>query len=61
MNVFQQNIELLRRQDPALAAKVLESSGGTLSVQTAKSGVPTASMNYRSIHSAYDPIREAEQ
>ncbi len=61
MNVFQQNVEMLRRQDPALAAKVLESSGGTLAVQLAKSGVPTAIVNSRLIHSAYDPIREAER
>jgi len=61
MNTFQQNIEILRLQDPALAAQVVESSGGTLSIQTAKSGVPTASVNDRSIHSAYDPVREAER
>ncbi len=61
MNVFQQNIEILRRQDPAFAAKVLESSGGTLSIRNAKSGVPTALVNSRLIHSAYDPIREAER
>jgi len=61
MNVFQQNVEMLRRHDPALAAKMLESSGGTLSIQTAKSGVPTALVNSRLIHSAYDPIREAER
>jgi len=59
MNLFQRNVAILRRHDPALAAKVLESSGGTLSIQTAKSGVPTALVNGRSIHSAYDPVAEA--
>ena len=61
MNTFQKNIELLRRQDAALAANILKASGGTLSIQMAKSGVPTAVVNKRAIHSAYDPIREAEQ
>ncbi|MDH5562918.1 MAG: DUF3880 domain-containing protein [Nitrospirota bacterium] len=61
MNLLQRNVEILRQHDPALAAKVLESSGGTLSIQTAKSGVPTAMVNGRSIHSAYDPLAEAER
>lgn len=61
MNLFQRNVDILRRQDPALAAQVLESPGGTLSIQPAKSGVPTAFVNNRLIHSAYDPIREAER
>ena len=61
MNLFQQNVEILRLQDPALAAHVLESAGGILSIQTAKSGVPTAVVNNRTIHSAYDPLREAER
>ena len=61
MNVFQKNVAILRCQDPALASQVLTTSGGILSVQPAKSGVPTALVNNRSIHSAYDPVREAEQ
>jgi spore maturation protein CgeB len=59
MNLFQKNVEILRRQDPALAAQVLQASGGTLSIHMAKSGVPTAEANNRNIHSAYDPVREA--
>jgi spore maturation protein CgeB len=61
MNVFQKNVAILRSQDPALASQVLNASGGILSIQSAKSGVPTAVVNNRSIHSAYDPVREAEQ
>jgi len=61
MNVFQKNVAMLRCQDPALASQVLDATGGTLSIQAAKSGVPTAVVNNRSIHSAYDPLREAEQ
>lgn len=61
MNVFQRNLELLRRHDPALGAELSEVSGGFLTIQAAKSGVPTATINNRAIHSAYDPIREAQQ
>ncbi len=61
MNLFQKNVELLRRQDPALAAQILQTAGGILSIQTAKSGVPTAVTNNRTIHSAYDPLSEAER
>ncbi len=61
MNVFQKNVAILRSKDPALASEVLNTSGGILSVQPAKSGVATAVVNNRSIHSAYDPVREAEQ
>ncbi len=61
MNVFQENISILRSQDPALASQVLNTPGGLLSIHPAKSGLPTAVVNNRSIHSAYDPLREAEQ
>lgn len=61
MNVFQKNVAILRSQDPALASQVLNTSGGILSIQPSKAGVPTAVVNNRSIHSAYDPVREAEQ
>src|SRR5210317_1964464 len=61
MNLFQRNLEILRRQDPGFAAKVVNSSGGTLSIQSTKSGVPTAMVKNRFLHSAYDPIREAKR
>jgi spore maturation protein CgeB len=61
MNLFQSNVGLLRRSDVALAEKILNTPGGVLSIQTAKCGVPTAVVKNRAIHSAYDPMREAEQ
>ncbi len=61
MNLFQNNIEILRGQDQALAAQIIQAAGGILSIQTAKSGVPTAVAKNRTIHSAYDPVREAER
>ncbi len=61
MNIFQRNLEILRQHDPALAAKIAETSGGVLRIQSAKSGVPTAMHKNRDIHSAYDPLREAER
>ncbi|HNP27560.1 MAG TPA: glycosyltransferase [Nitrospirales bacterium] len=60
MDVLKRNVEILRHQDQVLAAKILEISGGTLSIQPARSGMPTALVNSRYIHSAYDPVLEAE-
>ncbi|MGB5053015.1 MAG: hypothetical protein WBO24_01320, partial [Nitrospirales bacterium] len=60
MDVLKQNIGILRDQDPILAAQILQGPGGTLSIQPAKSGMPTALVNSRYLHSAYDPVREAE-
>ncbi len=61
MNIFQRNLEIFRQQDPVLATKLTESSGGVLTIQTAKSGAPTAMYANRDIHSAYNPVREADQ
>jgi spore maturation protein CgeB len=60
MNVLKQNISILRQQDQVLASQILQVPRGTLSIQPAKSGMPTAIVNSRYIHSAYDPVREAE-
>ncbi|PJA80272.1 MAG: hypothetical protein CO149_01185, partial [Nitrospirae bacterium CG_4_9_14_3_um_filter_51_5] len=59
MHVLKQNIGILRHQDQVLAAQILQVPGGTLSIQPAKSGMPTALVNSRYLHSAYDPVREA--
>ena len=59
--MLKENIVILRDQDHDLAARILEVSGGTLSIQTAKSGMPTALANSRYLHSAYDPVREADR
>jgi spore maturation protein CgeB len=61
MNVLQQNGCILRHQDQALAAEILKVSGGTMTVQPSRSGMPTALVNSRYIHSAYDPVCEAER
>jgi spore maturation protein CgeB len=60
MDVLKQNVGILRHQDQVLAAQILQVPGGTLSIQAAKSGMPTALVNSRYLHSAYDPVREAE-
>ncbi|MDT3779516.1 DUF3880 domain-containing protein [Nitrospira sp. MA-1] len=59
MDVLKKNIDILRSQDPILAAQILQVPGGTLSIHPAKSGMPTALVNSRYLHSAYDPVREA--
>jgi spore maturation protein CgeB len=61
MDVLKQNIGILRDQNPILAAQILQVPGGTLSIQPAKSGMPTALVDSRYLHSAYDPVREAER
>jgi len=61
MNVLKQNIGILRKQDQVIAAQILQVPGGTLSIQSAKSGMPTALVNSRYIHSAYDPVCEAKR
>jgi spore maturation protein CgeB len=61
MNVLKQNISILRHQDQVVAGQILQVPGGILAIQPAKSGMPTALVNSRYIHSAYDPVREAER
>ncbi len=61
MDMLKQNIGILRDQDKALAAQILQVPGGILSIQSAKSGMPTALVNSRYLHSAYDPVREADR
>ena len=60
MDVLKKNVGILCHQDQVLAAQILQVPGGTLSIQPAKSGMPTALVNSRYLHSAYDPVREAE-
>lgn len=59
--MLKENIVILRNQDQGLAAQILQVPGMTLSIQTAKSGMPTALVNSRYLHSAYDPVREADR
>jgi len=60
MNSFEANVSRLAQSDPALAAALRQSGGGTLEIVPARTGMPSARANGRWIHSAYDPIKEAQ-
>ena len=60
MNYFEANISRLAQRDPALAAALRQSGGGTLEILPARTGLMSARANGRWIHSAYDPIKEAQ-
>ena len=61
MNIFHHNLIQLRSSVPDLTHGLESAPGGFLSIQDAKSGVPTAKRHHQWIHSAYDPEREAER
>ncbi|MEK7350976.1 MAG: glycosyltransferase [Nitrospirota bacterium] len=60
MNSFEINVSRLAQRDPALAAAIRQSEGGTLEIVPARTGMMSARANGRWIHSAYDPIKEAQ-
>ena len=60
MNSFETNISGLAQRDPALASALRQSGGGTLEIVQARTGMPSARANGRWIHSAYDPVKEAQ-
>lgn len=60
MNSFEANVSRLAQSDPALAAALRQSGGGTLEIAPARTGMPSARAYGRWIHSAYDPIKEAQ-
>jgi len=60
MSIFHDNLNRLARRDQPLAAAVKASAGGVLAVESSRSGVPSARRSGRWVHSAYDPLREAE-
>ena len=60
MNSFEANVSRLAQRDAALAAALRESGRGTLEIMPARTGVPSARAHGRWIHSAYDPIKEAQ-
>src|ERR1041384_89041 len=60
MNSFEANVSRLAQRDAALAAALRESGRGALEIMPACSGVPAARAHGRWIHSAYDPIKEAQ-
>ena len=61
MNIFQHNLALLGKSAPALGSQLDSTSGRFLTIQTSKSGIPTATLDHQWIHSAYDPPKEAER
>ena len=60
MNFFEINVSRLIQHDPALAAAFRQSGGGVLEIVPARTGMTSARANGRWIHSAYDPIKEAQ-
>ncbi len=60
MNSFEINISRLAQRDQALAADIRQSGGGALEIVPARTGMSSARANGRWIHSAYDPIKEAQ-
>jgi spore maturation protein CgeB len=60
MNTFEANLAAIAVKDAALAAAIRDAPGGALHITSARTGLPTATASGRSIHSAYDPFREAE-
>ncbi|MDQ6734620.1 MAG: glycosyltransferase [Nitrospirota bacterium] len=60
MNTFEANLAALASRAPSLASAVRHAAGGILTVTPARSGVPTATVDGRAIHSGYDPRREAD-
>ena len=60
MSSFESNVSRLAQSDPALASALRQSGGGTLEIVPARTGMTSARANGRWIHSAYDPIKEAQ-
>ncbi len=60
MNSFEANVSRLAQRDAALAAALRQSEKGTLEIMPARTGVPSARAGGRWIHSAYDPVKEAQ-
>ncbi|HET7057483.1 MAG TPA: glycosyltransferase [Nitrospiraceae bacterium] len=60
MNMFESNLAAIALKDPALVTAIREARGGAFHITPARNGQPTAMVSGRSLHSAYDPWREAE-
>jgi spore maturation protein CgeB len=60
MNSFEANVSRLAQSDAALAAAIRQRGGGILEIVPARAGMPSARAHGRWIHSAYDPIKEAQ-
>jgi len=60
MTHLHHNLDLLAARDRDLAAAVKSAAGGLLTIEPARNHVPSARRAGRWIHSAYDPLREAQ-
>lgn len=60
MNIFQDNLSRLAPGQQDLATAVTSAAGGVLTIEPSKTGSPSARRSGRWIHSAYDPLREAQ-
>lgn len=60
MNSFEINASRLAQHDQALAAAIRQSGGSALEILPARTGMTSARANGRWVHSAYDPIKEAQ-
>jgi spore maturation protein CgeB len=60
MNTFECNLAAIASKDAGLATALRASRGGAFHITPARNGQPTATVSGRSLHSAYDPQREAE-
>ena len=60
MNHFTDNVMRLATQCPDLAASLKAAGGNVLAIEPARNGSPSARRAGRWVHSAYDPVREAE-
>jgi spore maturation protein CgeB len=60
MNSFEANVSRLAQRNPMLAAALRQSGGGRLEIVMARTGLPSARVNGRWIHSSYDPVKEAQ-
>ena len=58
--MFQDNLNRLASRHRDLAAAVKSAAGGVLTIEPARTGLPSARRSGRWIHSAYDPLREAQ-
>lgn len=60
MNILHDNVKYLASRHQDLATAITSAAGGVLTIEPARSGVPSAKRAGRWIHSAYDPLREAQ-
>ena len=60
MSLIEDNLKIITFKNPALAQHLHSAGGGVLNLSQAKNGMPTARIADRWIHSAYDPLKEAQ-